>query len=98
MGLFGTKNPKTITDNSFSWKDNVIEITESGYLQSKGLINMVRIPVRHIDTVTYSISTTKPSMSVDLNIIGKGVVLGVITVGIDLKDEVQDWLLNKIEK
>ena len=32
-------------------------------------------------------------MSVDLNIIGKGVILGVITVGIDLKDEVQDWLL-----
>lgn len=29
-------------------------------------------------------------MSVDLNIIGKGVILGVITVGIDLKDEVQD--------
>lgn len=37
-------------------------------------------------------------MSVDLNIISKGVVLGVITVGIDLKDEVQDWLLKKIEK
>lgn len=37
-------------------------------------------------------------MSVDLNIISKEVVLGVITVGIDLKDEVQDWLLKKIEK
>lgn len=37
-------------------------------------------------------------MSVDLNIIGKGVILGVITVGIDLKDEVQDWLLKNIEK
>ncbi len=34
-------------------------------------------------------------MSVDLNIIGKGVILGIITVGIDLKDEVQDWLLKK---
>lgn len=29
-------------------------------------------------------------MGVNLNIIGKGVILGVITVGIDLKDEVQD--------
>lgn len=36
-------------------------------------------------------------MSVDLNIIGKGVILGVITVGIDLKDEVQDWLLKKMK-
>lgn len=34
-------------------------------------------------------------MSVNLNIIGKGVILGVITVGIDLKDEVQEWLLKK---
>lgn len=36
-------------------------------------------------------------MSVDLNIIGKGVILGVITVGIDLKDEVQEWFLKKMK-
>lgn len=36
-------------------------------------------------------------MSVNLNIIGKGVILGFITVGIDLKDEVQDWLLKKMK-
>ncbi|EEL61471.1 hypothetical protein bcere0025_58070 [Bacillus cereus F65185] len=36
-------------------------------------------------------------MSVNLNIIGKGVILGVITVGIDLKDEVQEWFLKKMK-
>lgn len=35
-------------------------------------------------------------MSVDINLIGKSVVLGTIAVGIDLKDEVQDWLLEKL--
>lgn len=98
MGLFSSKKPKTITENEFSWKDNIIEITEGGYLQSSGLINMVRIPLRHIETVTYSINTLKPSINVDLHIIGKGVVLGTLTVGIDLKDEIQDWLLDKLEK
>lgn len=36
-------------------------------------------------------------MSVGLNILGKCVILGVITIGIDLKDEVQDWLLKKMK-
>lgn len=36
-------------------------------------------------------------MSIELNIIGKDVVLGVTTVGIDLKGKVQDWLLEKLK-
>ncbi|PEB21746.1 hypothetical protein COI51_15775 [Bacillus toyonensis] len=52
--------------------------------------------------VTYTLAVNVKhlpfTICVDLNIIGKGVILGVITVGIDLKDEVQDWLLKKIEK
>ena len=97
MGLFSSKQPKTITDTTFMWNNNVIEITDNGYLQSKGLINMIRIPIRHIETVTYSIITTKPSISVEINIIGKGVILGSLLVGIDLKDEIQDWLIEKLE-
>ncbi|HFK1513694.1 MULTISPECIES: hypothetical protein [Bacillus cereus group] len=96
MGLFGTKNAKTITDTEFSWKDNKIKITDT-YVESSGLINFVRVPKKHIETVTYEIKTGKVSMSVDINLIGKGVVLGTIAVGIDLKEEVQDWLLKNLD-
>ncbi|MCC2483681.1 hypothetical protein LKM01_17805 [Bacillus pacificus] len=96
MGLFGTKNAKTITDTEFSWKDNKIKITDT-YVQSSGLINVVRVPKKHIETVAYEIKTGKVSMSVDINLIGKGVVLGTIAVGIDLKEEVQDWLLKNLD-
>lgn len=96
MGLFGTKNAKTITDTEFSWKDNKIKITDT-YVESSGLINVVRVPKKHIETVTYEIKTGKVSISVDINLIGKGVVLGTIAVGIDLKEEVQDWLLKNLD-
>ncbi|EEM16203.1 hypothetical protein COM13_28410 [Bacillus pseudomycoides] len=98
MGIFGAKNPKAITDNKFTWKNNVIEITEDGYLLTSGIIGIVRIPVRHIETVTYTMNPLKPSIDIDINLIGKGVVLGKIIVGMDLKDEVQDWLLERIEE
>ncbi|HFV0310733.1 hypothetical protein [Bacillus mobilis] len=96
MGLFGTKNAKTVTDTEFSWKDNKIKITDT-YVESSGLINFVRVPKKHIETVAYEIKTGKVSMSVDINLIGKGVVLGTIAVGIDLKEEVQDWLLKNLD-
>lgn len=97
MALFGSKTDgKIVTDSEFSWKKNKISI-KNGYLQSEGLINIVRIPIKHIDTVTYMINATKPSMSVDLRIIGKGTVLGTLAVGIDLKDEIQDWLIDKLD-
>jgi hypothetical protein len=97
MSLFGSKaEGKTVTDTEFSWKKNNIRII-NGYLKSEGLINMVRIPIKHIETVTYVINTTKPSISVELRIIGKGTILGTLEVGIDLKDEIQDWLLEKLE-
>lgn len=95
MGLFGSKTAKVVTDTEFSWKDNKIKITDT-YVESSGLINIVRVPKKHIETVTYEIKTGKVSMSVDINLVGKGVVLGTIAVGIDLKDEVQDWLLKNL--
>jgi len=96
MGLFSSKNPKTITDTEFLWKDNAIKITDT-YVETSGLINFVRVPKKHIETVTYEIKTGKVSVSVDINLIGKGVVLGTIAVGIDLKEEVQDWLLKNLD-
>ena len=51
MGLFGSSLKKT--DTEFSWNKNKIVI-EDGYLRSEGLINTSRIPMKHIDTVTYS--------------------------------------------
>ncbi|PNK22282.1 hypothetical protein CBR59_31565 [Bacillus thuringiensis] len=93
MGLFGTKNPKTVTDTEFSCKDNKIK---EGFVETSGLINFILVPKKHIETATYEIKTGKVAMSVDINLIGKGVILGIIAVGIDLKDEVQDWLLEKL--
>lgn len=43
------------------------------------------------------INATKPSISVELRIIGKRTVLGHLAVGIDLKDEIQDWLVEKLD-
>ena len=91
MGLFGSALTKT--DTEYSWKQNKISI-ENGYLKSAGLINTVRIPLHHIDTVTYSIEGIK--IAQELKIIGKGTVLGTLKVGLDLIDEIQDWILNKI--
>ncbi|MGN4865229.1 hypothetical protein [Bacillus cereus] len=70
MSLFGTKNPKTVTDTEFSWKDNKIKITER-YVETSGLINFIRVPKKHIETVTYEIKAGKVAMSVDINLIRK---------------------------
>ncbi|MCM3587349.1 hypothetical protein M3182_16550 [Mesobacillus maritimus] len=96
MALFGSKSPEKIVSNTeFSWKANKIKI-ENGYLTSEGLINIVRIPIRDIETVTYTIEGVKEALTPELNIIGKGVLLGKLKVGIDLKDEIQDWILERI--
>jgi hypothetical protein len=97
MGLFGSKTPsKIVTDTEFSWKTNKIKITDDGYLVSEGLIHFVRIPIRHIETVTYCIKGVKDAVTPEIQIIGKGVVLGTLQVEADLRDEIQDWLLEKL--
>lgn len=97
MGIF-SKSEKVVSETEFSWNKNKIEITQDGYLRSEGLINVVRIPLRHIDTVTYGIVGVKDVLTPDLHIIGQGVVLGTLRVGSDLINEIQDWILSKIEK
>ncbi|KKK40098.1 hypothetical protein WQ57_01515 [Mesobacillus campisalis] len=86
---------ETVSEPEFSWKTNKIKI-ENGYLVSEGLINIVRIPVRHIETVTYTIEGVKEAFTPELNIFGKGVLLGKLKVSIDLKDEIQDWILERV--
>ncbi|MCM3454091.1 hypothetical protein M3685_09085 [Heyndrickxia oleronia] len=91
MGLFGSSLKKT--DIEFSWNKNKIVI-EDGYLRSEGLINTSRIPMKHIDTVTYSFEGIK--IGPELKIIGQGTVLGTLKVGADLINEIQDWILAKL--
>jgi hypothetical protein len=96
MTLFGSKNSGVnVTENEFSWKKNKISVV-NGYLVSEGLINVVRIPVRHIETVTYSIEGVKEAITPELRIIGKGTILGTLKVGVDLKDDIQDWLIENL--
>ncbi|MDF2902411.1 MAG: hypothetical protein K0S25_49 [Bacillus sp. (in: firmicutes)] len=95
--MFGSKEKGiTITENEFSWKKNKISI-QNGFLVSEGLINVVRVPVRHIETVTYSIEGMKEVLTPELKLIGKGAVLGTLKVGVDLRDDIQDWILEKLE-
>lgn len=97
LGLFGKDTAFKITDDAIKWKQNEIKI-ENGYIVSSGLINIVRIPLRHVETITISSEGIKEAIIPELNIIGKGTVLGKLKVGGDIKDEIQDWLLQKIEK
>lgn len=95
--MFGSKEKGiTINENEFAWKKNRIAV-QNGFLVSEGLINVVRIPVKHIETVTYSIEGVKEAITPELRIIGKGTVLGTLKVGVDLKDDIQDWIIEKLE-
>ncbi|MGY3716163.1 hypothetical protein ACWE42_11650 [Sutcliffiella cohnii] len=100
MGLFSSsKNSKKkiVSEKEYAWNKNKIELTDDGYLLSDGIININRIPIRHIETIVYSVNITKEVAVPELQIIGKGVVLGTIKVGHDEKDELQDWLLDRLE-
>lgn len=98
MGLFSSKTTKKkiVNDQEFSWNKNKVSLTEGGYLVSEGVININRIPIRHIETVVYSVNVTKEIAVPEIQLIGKGVVLGTLKVGNETKDELQDWLLEKL--
>lgn len=98
MGIFGSKDKrkKKVSMNEYSWKENKIAITEDGYIISEGSINANRIPIRHIDTITYSMNVTKDIGVPEIQIIGKGVILGTLKVANETKDELQDWLLARL--
>ncbi|GIN87650.1 hypothetical protein J6TS2_40360 [Heyndrickxia sporothermodurans] len=95
MALLGENTTWTTTNTEFFWKKNRL-IVENGYLTSSGVINNIRVPLRAIETVVWSINPAKPTISPSLKIIGKGIVLAEIQVGIDIINDVQDWILTKI--
>ncbi|MGY3314657.1 hypothetical protein ACV242_003153 [Peribacillus simplex] len=97
MALFGGKETSTVTDKEYVWKKNEIKI-ENGYLVSKGIINNIRVPLNAIETAVWSINPTKPTIAPTLKIIGKGVVLAEMAVGIDIINDIQDWILKNIVK
>ncbi|MCM3675030.1 hypothetical protein M3699_14325 [Peribacillus simplex] len=97
MALFGGKETLTVTDKEYSWKKNEIKI-ENGYLVSKGIINNIRVPLSAIETAVWSINPTKPTIVPTLKIIGRGVVLAELAVGIDIINDIQDWILKNIVK
>lgn len=43
------------------------------------------------------IEGVKEALTPELSIIGKGSTLGKLIVGMDLKEEIQVWILEKIE-
>lgn len=92
MALFGGKNTLTATETEYSWKKNKIKI-ENGYLTSSGVINTIRVPLNAIETVVWSMNPAKATIIPTLKIIGKGVVLAEIQVGIDIINDIQDWIL-----
>ncbi|WP_242461741.1 hypothetical protein [Bacillus thuringiensis] len=60
-------------------------------------VNEGRIPIRRFKEFGLCASTLmRYFQTTKINLIGKGVILRTIAVGIDLKDEVQDWLLEKL--
>jgi len=97
VGLFSGKDTLNVTSTAYSWKKNEIKI-EDGYLISKGIITNIRVPIEAIETVVWSMNPAKPTLAPSLKIIGKGVVLVELAVGIDLINEIQDWILKNIVK
>ncbi|MBM7649199.1 hypothetical protein JOC78_002152 [Bacillus ectoiniformans] len=87
----------TVTDQEYLWKKNCIK-AENNYLVSKGLITNVRIPIKHIDTVVYSMNPKKPAIVPVLKIIGQGTVLAEMDIPAIYIESVQDWLLQVIEQ
>lgn len=104
MGFFSNSKSKfdrevISTENSIKFATFSMEITPNGFLKIEDYFNIHKIPLKHIDTVTYSIKDKKDSTSsANMNIIGKGVVLCTLTFDhkSDHKDIVQEWLLEKI--
>ncbi|MDH5161830.1 hypothetical protein [Heyndrickxia oleronia] len=94
MALLEEMSTLTTTNTEFIWKKNKIVI-DNGYLTTSGVINNIRVPLNAIETVVWSINPAKPTLSPCLKIIGKGIVLAEIQIGIDIINDVQDWILTK---
>lgn len=91
------KEAAIVTEQSFSWKKNCLEV-QHGWLKSTGMITNARIKVAHIDTVVYVSNPKKPAIPPLLRIIGKGTVLCEMDIAPDYMEDVQDWLMDVIDR
>lgn len=89
------KATRNVNDNEFTWKKNVIKI-ENDYLLTGGTLHTTRIPLDSIETVVWSLNPLKPTIAPNIRIIGKGVILAELPIGLDIINDVQDWILEKI--
>lgn len=109
MALFGgdKKNGKTVSDSEFSWKSNFLKIN-GRFLETGGLIGTCRVPLNAIETVVIEtiepmdslnvLKAAKEAMSPRVILIGKGTRLTYIKVGLDIANDIQEWLLDKIDR
>lgn len=95
--MFKAKETRDVTNTEFIWKKNYFKIKD-GYLKTGGTLNTNRIPLNAIETVVWSLNPLKPTMTPPLRVIGKGVVLAEIPVGIDIIEDIQDWIVNNVIK
>lgn len=93
MGLFS--QPKAInTPSEYSFKHNFLKVN-GDFLEIGGLIGTARVHLDAIETVAYSVKV--PGITMALKIIGCGVVLAEVNVGVDIMNEVQEWILTAVK-
>ncbi|MFD1387652.1 hypothetical protein ACFQ4Z_12655 [Oceanobacillus oncorhynchi subsp. oncorhynchi] len=90
--MFGEKKGVKVNAETFTWKKNVIKV-EGDYFTTGGTLVNSRIPVDAIETVVWGMNPLKPTVIPKVKIIGKGTVLAEIPVGLDIINDVQDWIL-----
>ncbi|WP_338449505.1 hypothetical protein R4Z09_25575 [Niallia oryzisoli] len=108
MGIFsgGAKTNKQVSEIEYSWKSNFLKINGK-FLETGGLIGTIRVPLEAIETVVIEtlepieslnvLKAAKEAMTPRVILIGKGTRLAYLKVGIDIANEVQEWLLERIQ-
>lgn len=107
MGIFSKGKKNTFSESEISWKGNSIKIN-GAFFETEGLIGAVRIPLDAIETVVIEtnepiesfnvIKAAKEAMTPRVVLVGKGTKLAYLKVGIDGANEIQEWILDKIQK
>lgn len=104
MGLFSSG--KKVDEKEFTWKSNFQKNKWPIFLETGGLIGTIRVPIHAIETVVIEtlepfeslniIKAAKEAITPRVILIGKGTKLAYLKVGIDIANEIQDWLLEKV--
>ncbi|MFY3790429.1 hypothetical protein ACOQFO_01725 [Ureibacillus sp. MALMAid1270] len=106
MGFFRGKNGVNVTDSEFTWKTNFLKIN-GRFLETGGLIGTIRVPIDAIETIVIEtlepmdslniLKAAKEAMSPRVILIGKGTRLAYLKIGIDIANDVQEWLLGVVD-